>query len=1369
MHTQYQAGFRQLVALLFLIISPMLYAETFNATFIDNSTNQPIDNLRVVAKEINEDGSLKWAQRRTTDASGNAEFDLKFDANQTYLFELRAFNKFTSRIGEVSSPQDLTVRVGQLVFNIVDGTQSSQPSLPAHNVRLQQQQNDGSFKQIANLNTDQAGLLKLDLPEGVYRLRAKSVMSNKWVESEDFENTSPITFAVGELPVNLQLVHAQTGAPIANQEIKGWRLQQDGRKWLGKRTTDAAGRLTWEMQGLSEGDSFVLETNHFGTTTAKTTITQAGANQWEIGQYGITVQDGTAAEPAPLTGHKVVLHRLEGDRLKGVKSMNTDNNGQVFFDIEDAENTGPYVLTSNSPTDNKTRYELPLNSSGAQTFVVGSTPVSVTLAHARTGQVFTDQRVWLKKWDNAEQKFKSFRSAKTDAQGRVAFDVADIDGKTQFQLEARPINNFRIYSETFTQPGEFSLTAGKVQVAVKDGSQASQPGLANVRVQVRLHNTETDKSRSFANSTTNASGILELDLPTPPAGQNYVLRAQSPTNNKWRTSSAIQTSGDFEFVVGNPAVNVTVVDSATNGVAADLWVSAQQQDENGDWKSVAGARTNEAGTAVFDLDGITQQQMYRFRAKKYKGNVYSEVISSPGDIELQVGQLPVTLLEKESGTRLANVRIVALELINGELKWRTAGTTDANGEVVFDVPDLGESTYVLRADKPFPDVRRIHSQYVRNAGAFEFAVSPDDDTGIDTEAPTILIHAPETDEVANQGFILAGIAQDDKQLESVLLQVWDNAGNFNEFSVTPTANGAWSGLIQPEWLVVDSQINIAATAFDRMGNSATANRFLTVVEDTTAPEITVLSHEDNDTVSQTGFSVFGQASDNIQVQSLTVTVSDTELGNLLTDKPLSLDNETGEWALYLDSELLTTASQLSFTFNVADSSNNVTEANLELVAQAVSPGIKQLVHRATFGATPNLESKITQMGTEAWINQQLAPDTIDDSELEGRLANHPLESLNDLRQRELIYQIHSKRQLQQVMAWFWENHFSTDYNSHRQVSYEEQENRLFREHALGNFSDLVEISAKSPAMLRYLDNVSSRAGRINENYARELMELHTLGVDGGYTEEDIIALARILTGWHIVDDEFAFTASRHDNENKFFLGEQVIAGGIEEGEETLLRLSRHPSTASFICEKLIHFWVNEDEHSALQSSCAASFLATEGDIPSVLRVIFSSDEFNSEANIASKVKTPLELYVSAMRATEADADLNEGIRILAAMGMSQFTYPAPDGFGDKGADWINVDAMIQRTKFALRLAFEDDGGEIDLLSHLQEQGITSPEAIIDYLFNLLLTVSHEDLERQQALAILNEDEDFSINSNDAQIKLQRLLATLLSYPGFQYQ
>ena len=216
-------------------------------------------------------------------------------------------------------------------------------------------------------------------------------------------------------------------------------------------------------------------------------------------------------------------------------------------------------------------------------------------------------------------------------------------------------------------------------------------------------------------------------------------------------------------------------------------------------------------------------------------------------------------------------------------------------------------------------------------------------------------------------------------------------------------------------------------------------------------------------------------------------------------------------------------------------------------------------------------------------------------------------------------------------------------------------------------------------------------------------------------------------------------------------------------------MSRHPSTASFICEKLIHFWVNEDEHSVLQSSCAASFLATEGDIPSVLRVIFSSDEFNSEANIASKVKTPLELYVSAMRATEADADLNEGIRILAAMGMSQFTYPAPDGFGDKGADWINVDAMIQRTKFALRLAFEDDGGEIDLLSHLLEQGITSPEAIIDYLFNLLLTVSHEDLERQQALAILNEDEDFSINSNDAQIKLQRLLATLLSYPGFQYQ
>lgn len=283
------------------------------------------------------------------------------------------------------------------------------------------------------------------------------------------------------------------------------------------------------------------------------------------------------------------------------------------------------------------------------------------------------------------------------------------------------------------------------------------------------------------------------------------------------------------------------------------------------------------------------------------------------------------------------------------------------------------------------------------------------------------------------------------------------------------------------------------------------------------------------------------------------------------------------------------------------------------------------------------------------------------------------------------------------------------------------------------------------------------------------MELHTLGVDGGYTEEDVIELARILTGWRVVNGEFQFTANRHDDENKFFLGEQVIAGGVEEGEAVLTRLSQHPSTASFICGKLIKFWISDQPHNALQTNCAASFVATDGDIPSILRIIFDSAEFNSADNIASKIKTPLELYVSAIRATQANPDLGDAMDIIEDMGMELFANPAPDGFGDDGADWINADAITQRTKFALRLAFEDDGGEVDLLSHLNERGIQSAEAIIDYLFNLMLATTHDQTEHNHALAILNQDEAFDINANSATVKLQRLLAAILSYPGFQYQ
>lgn len=1546
MHTRLRNFSKSLAMIFSLLLSPYLFADVFTVTFLDRTTDQPITDTRVIAKEIMPDGTLEWRQRKTTNASGIALFDLDFEGAKTYLFEIKAFNNFTARLGHVTAAHNTQVYVGNQVIQALDGTVSSQPAFANRSVKVEQYQADGSVKTIANVATDENGQLKLDLAPGNYRLKTKTSIADRWVLSADFDHTQQMQFVVGELPLELTLTHAVTGAPIANQDVAARRITADGSKWYGRKTTDAQGKLVWEMRGLNAGQVFQFSTKYFGKFDSKTEVSASGSLNWSLGKIQVALQDATQEDSPALANYEVKLKRVVGESSKYLTNLSSDENGNILLDLLDISASQPYLLEARSPTDNSTKYtkqithngqhqfqvgSTPLNilvkhaqtgavlpgiditlhelkadggrkwlaqkstdangrfsvdlpdlgntqsvqlstklfnnhtsfstaitqkgefewqlgslqvtllngntdtptaianhtleflqqegdalkvikrlrsdesgkvlidlpdltaespyllrarslidnaskyekwisATGAYDLVIGSKPLNVQLTHARSGQVLADKPITLQKWHAEEQKFKYFKRANTDALGKVSFDVPDFDGETQFRLEIRAINNFRFYSEPFVQAGDMHLTAGKTQVVLKDGSSAQQAPLANYNVQIKTYDAANNKYRYYAGAKTDDQGVLQLDLPAPSAGEVYLLQAKSLTDNKNKSSDPIGTSGDFEFVVGNQPVTVQVYDLVNNQALAAQRVVAQQQDADQNWQNVKNVTTNDDGQAIFDLPGIGQGQEYRFKVNKYHGSVYSETISAPSELTIDVGALPVVLSERESGELLTNVQITAYKYADdGELSYVTAGNTDESGQVVFDLSGLGQSRYILRARRPFADVRHIYSPVIFSAGPFEFVVSEHDDTSLDTEAPSISIFAPENDQVADNGFILAGLAEDDKQLQSVTIQVWDSLGNLNEFSITPAGSGDWSAHVPGEWLTANAQIGVAATAYDRMGNHATSNRQYDVVADTEAPQISILSHQNQDSVSQSGFTVSGTASDNIQVSELTATISDSNLGAISTDEAISVDPQTGQWAIYMSADKLTGASELSFAFSLKDTSDNSTSESLQLLTLATSPAIKQLVHRATFGPTPTLESEIAQMGAQNWIEQQLSPAQIDDSEVEQMLSRLQIDGLDDLRTRELIYQTYSKRQLQQVMAWFWENHFSTEYRSHRKVAYEESENRLFREHALGNFIQLLEVSAKSPAMLTYLNNVKSRVGQLNENYARELMELHTLGVDGGYTAEDIIALARILTGWRVSNGQFDFSLQRHDRDNKFFLGEQVLGGGVEEGEQVLVRLSRHPSTARFICGKLVRFWISDAAIPALQSSCAATFSATDGDIAAVLRVIFNSSEFNQAGYVAAKVKTPLELYVSAMRATQAEPDWDDGIDIISDLGMPLFDRPAPDGFGDVGDDWINTDAMAQRTKFALRLVFRHDGGEVDLLNQLDERGIRSADAIIDYLFNLMLTATNSDLERQQALAIMNEGEAFSMQANDAQRKLNRLLATIMSYPGFQYQ
>jgi uncharacterized protein (DUF1800 family) len=286
------------------------------------------------------------------------------------------------------------------------------------------------------------------------------------------------------------------------------------------------------------------------------------------------------------------------------------------------------------------------------------------------------------------------------------------------------------------------------------------------------------------------------------------------------------------------------------------------------------------------------------------------------------------------------------------------------------------------------------------------------------------------------------------------------------------------------------------------------------------------------------------------------------------------------------------------------------------------------------------------------------------------------------------------------MVDFWFNHFNI-------FAYKGNLTRLWvgtyerdaiRPHALGNFRNLLGATAHHPAMLFYLDNWLNTApgskgarGRfkgLNENYARELMELHSIGINGGYTQQDIITLARIFTGWGIQrrggdGTGFKFNPNRHDNSDKIFLGVRIKGGGIEEGEKALDILAKHPSTARFISYKLAQYFVADTPPDSLVNKLAKRFKETNGNIRSVLETLFNSSEFWNEKYYGNKFKTPYQYIISAARATNTDQPRWGRIkRILDQLGMKLYGCKTPNGYKNTQEAWLNPDAIMRRISFA---------------------------------------------------------------------------------------
>ncbi|MBS1790076.1 MAG: DUF1800 domain-containing protein [Acidobacteria bacterium] len=428
----------------------------------------------------------------------------------------------------------------------------------------------------------------------------------------------------------------------------------------------------------------------------------------------------------------------------------------------------------------------------------------------------------------------------------------------------------------------------------------------------------------------------------------------------------------------------------------------------------------------------------------------------------------------------------------------------------------------------------------------------------------------------------------------------------------------------------------------------------------------------------------------------------------------------------------------------------------------------------------------------------------------------------ELQQSKILRAVYSERQLQEVMTDFWFNHFNVFLQKGAdRVLTTTYERDVIRPNVFGKFEDLLKATAESPAMLFYLDNWMSaapnaqavqrreqmakvlqrrqarfgdqmteqekqqmannmerlkRAPRgLNENYAREIMELHTLGVDGGYTQKDVQEVARCFTGWTLKQPrngaEFFFNPMIHDDGEKTVLGKRIVAGGGQkDGYAVIHLLATHPSTAKFISTKLARKFVNDNPPEALVTRMAETFKKTGGDIREVLRTMLTSPEFFAAENYRAKIKTPFEMTVSAVRAIGADTMAGPQFhRWIAQMGEALFMAQPPTGYPDTAEYWVNTGALLERMNFALALAANRiPGTRSNIAALVPDLESLQPSQIVDRYAKLLLKGELSPQSRATIDKSLNE-QLLAKNDGSKAVDAAKVVGLILGSPEFQRQ
>ncbi|HEY2585856.1 MAG TPA: DUF1800 domain-containing protein [Tepidisphaeraceae bacterium] len=446
--------------------------------------------------------------------------------------------------------------------------------------------------------------------------------------------------------------------------------------------------------------------------------------------------------------------------------------------------------------------------------------------------------------------------------------------------------------------------------------------------------------------------------------------------------------------------------------------------------------------------------------------------------------------------------------------------------------------------------------------------------------------------------------------------------------------------------------------------------------------------------------------------------------------------------------------------------------------------VMHVLDRMSYGAKPGeVDEVLKNGGWQAWVKQQMDPDHIDDATADRvipqrfpwvKMDIHELQKdYNGKENQGEIKQMHrelpemvftqavlSNRQFKEVMCDFWRNHFCVDnpgtYEKSRSWTDADYEKNVIRKYVFGKFGDMLFASARHPAMLEYLDNKLSYKNNWNENYAREVMELHTLGADRDYNNLDVQELSKALTGWTYNGNfEFVFNAEEAQPGIKYWRHTQLPTG-MEGGIKALQVLTTDPLTANFISLKLCRYLVNDNPSPALVSKVASVFHQTQGDLPKVYMAIIESPEFMSRENYRCKFKTPFQFCVSACRTTQAKVKNAEYVvNVLRKMGEPVYDCPDPTGYFDTAERWMDAGVLTSRWQFAWDLA----RGSAD--------GIALPESFIDKYKSLkpedaIQKIIEDMLEGEVGDRELVAMKDVA-QSND----IPRMLSIVLGSPSFQ--